>query len=155
MTAPSLGPDRVTARVPAKINLELLVGPVREDGFHALTTIYQAVNLHDEVTAEYADGWSIEVQGPGCQGVPVDDTNLALRAARLLADRADVLDPDALTIHKTIPVAGGMAGGSADAAAALVVAGRGATLVEGVAVAAEALDGGGAARLLDAWIAYP
>jgi 4-diphosphocytidyl-2-C-methyl-D-erythritol kinase len=120
MTAPSLGPDRVTARVPAKINLELLVGPLRADGYHGLTTIYQAINLHDEVTAEYADDWSVAVEGPGPEGVPADETNLALRAARLLAERADVLDPVTITIHKAIPVAGGMAGGSADAAAALV-----------------------------------
>lgn len=107
-------------RVPAKVNLELRVGPPREDGFHSLATVYHAVDIVDEVTVEVADEWGIEVRGPQAERVPADKSNSALRAARLLARKHKVDRPVRLTIDKSIPVAGGMAGGSADAAAALI-----------------------------------
>ena len=110
----------VTARVPAKVNLELMVGPRRPDGFHHLATVFQAVGLHDDVRVEPADDWGITVNGPYADLVPADDTNLAMRAARLLASEAGLDRPVHITIDKDIPVAGGMAGGSADAAGALV-----------------------------------
>lgn len=112
----------VTVRAPAKINLGLSVGAPRPDGYHALVTIYQAVSLYDEVKARpAADGEiSIKVTGEGADVVPLDDTNLAVQAARLLAKAHGVSDGAALSVHKTIAVAGGLAGGSADAAGALV-----------------------------------
>lgn len=110
----------VTVRAPAKINLELFVGPRGEDGYHALATVYQAVSIHDEVTAAYADEWGCSVSGRDADRVPTDESNLALKAARTLAERTGGQDPVHLSIRKEIPVAGGMAGGSADAAAALV-----------------------------------
>lgn len=112
----------VTVRAPAKINLGLSVGPPRPDGYHPLATIYQAVALYDEVKARPApDGaLSVSVTGEGHDVVPLDATNLAVRAAALLAKRFDVDEGVALSIHKTIPVAGGLAGGSTDAAGALV-----------------------------------
>jgi len=110
----------VTARVPAKVNLELMVGPRRADGFHHVATVFQAVGLHDDVSVEPADDWGITVNGPYADLVPADDTNLAMRAARLLASQAGIDVPVHITIDKDIPVAGGMAGGSADAAGALL-----------------------------------
>jgi len=110
----------VTVRVPAKVNLELMVGPRRADGFHHLATVFHAVGLHDDVCVEAADEWGVTVNGPQADLVPTDDTNLAMRAARLLAREAGIDSPVHLTIDKEIPVAGGMAGGSADAAGALV-----------------------------------
>lgn len=110
----------VEVRVPAKVNLELRVGPLRDDGFHALSTVYHAVDIADDVTVSRADDWSVEVTGPYADRVPADDSNLAYRAARLLASDRGVDDPVHIEIAKTIPVAGGMAGGSADAAATLV-----------------------------------
>lgn len=111
----------ITARVPAKINLELIVGPRRDDGFHHLATVFHAVGLYDDVSVEPADDWGITVNGPYAALVPADHTNLALRAARLLATQAGIEAPIHLTIDKDIPVAAGMAGGSADAAGALLV----------------------------------
>ncbi len=109
----------VTVRVPAKINLHLAVGAPRPDGYHDLVTVFHAVSLFDEVSVAPGEP-SVEVHGEGVSEVPADDTNLAWRAVQLLAERAD-RDPDvSLVIRKGIPVAGGMAGGSADAAAALV-----------------------------------
>jgi 4-diphosphocytidyl-2-C-methyl-D-erythritol kinase len=110
----------VTVRVPAKVNLELKVGPRRRDGYHELATVYMAVGLHDEVTVVPSDDWSVLVTGPYAARVPKDGTNLALRAARALGSKAGVDDPVSVVIHKEIPVAGGMAGGSADAAGALL-----------------------------------
>ena len=107
-------------RVPAKVNLHLGVGPVRPDGFHELTTVFHAVDLTDEIVATPADGLTITVRGEGAAHVPTDDRNLAWRAAALLAAHAGVPSRVHLAIDKTIPVAGGMAGGSADAAAALL-----------------------------------
>jgi 4-diphosphocytidyl-2-C-methyl-D-erythritol kinase len=107
-----------TVRVPAKVNLQLGVGPVRDDGYHDLVNVFHAVSLFDEVTATPAPTLTITVEGPA--GVPTGPDNLAARAALLLASHAGVEPRVALHIRKDIPVAGGMAGGSADAAAALV-----------------------------------
>ncbi|EFQ83765.1 4-(cytidine 5'-diphospho)-2-C-methyl-D-erythritol kinase [Aeromicrobium marinum DSM 15272] len=116
-----------TVRVPAKINLSLAVGPARDDGYHSLATVYQAVDLHDEVRATSRDDGRITVtvhsEAPSTgesDEVPVDDRNLAVRAADLLRETMGVEEGVDLAIRKAIPVAGGMAGGSADAAAALV-----------------------------------
>ncbi|KGN32795.1 4-diphosphocytidyl-2C-methyl-D-erythritol kinase [Knoellia sinensis KCTC 19936] len=124
MTSAHSDPAPVTVRVPAKVNLELLVGPLRDDGFHTLSTVYQAVNLHDDVTVAVNDEWACSVVGPYADVVPTDSNNLAVRAARLLADETAIDTPVHVTINKSIPVAGGMAGGSADAAAALVACDR-------------------------------
>lgn len=112
----------VVVRTPAKINLALLVGPRRSDGYHELASVYQAVSLYDEVTATSlpAGEISISVSGVGAEHVPVTEDNLAVRAASLLAEECAIDEGVALTIRKSIPVAGGMAGGSSDAAAALV-----------------------------------
>ncbi len=112
----------VTVRAPAKINLGLSIGAPQADGYHSLVTIYQAISLYDEVKARPADAGQItlRVTGEGDDVVPLDDTNLAVQAAVLLAKRYNVSEGAALSVHKTIAVAGGLAGGSADAAGALV-----------------------------------
>jgi 4-diphosphocytidyl-2-C-methyl-D-erythritol kinase len=112
-------PTPVTVRVPAKINLHLAVGAPRADGYHELVTVFHAVSLYDEVSVA-AGRPGIEVHGDGAAEVPADETNLAWRAVQLLAGRAGREPEVALVLRKGIPVAGGMAGGSADAAAALV-----------------------------------
>ncbi|TQF03717.1 4-(cytidine 5'-diphospho)-2-C-methyl-D-erythritol kinase [Kitasatospora acidiphila] len=110
----------IAVRVPAKVNVQLGVGGLRADGFHDLANVFFAVALGDEVTAVFGQGVTISCSGPDADQVPLDDTNLAARAARLLAARHGI-EPDVhLHIAKAIPVAGGMAGGSADGAAALV-----------------------------------
>jgi 4-diphosphocytidyl-2-C-methyl-D-erythritol kinase len=112
----------VTVRVPAKVNLQLSVGPLRADGFHALATVFQAVSLADEIVARPREsgGISLSISGDDVEGLPLDSANLAYRAAELLAAHAGIDPAVDLHIHKAIPVAGGMAGGSADAAGALV-----------------------------------
>jgi 4-diphosphocytidyl-2-C-methyl-D-erythritol kinase len=113
----------VTVRAPAKINLQLSVGLPGADGYHPLATVFHAVSLYDEVTASPlpdGSGVQVEVDGDAAGAVPRDGTNLAVRAARLLAEQTGVPADVRLRIHKEIPVAGGMAGGSADAAATLV-----------------------------------
>ena len=125
-------------RVPAKINLQLSVGPARPDGFHELVTVFHAVSLYDEVTVTAAERGRVTVAGEGADSVPSDEGNLAMRAAAALAKAAGLPPrrgprvvsegaPDgtgrpgvAIEIRKRIPVAAGLAGGSADAAAALV-----------------------------------
>jgi 4-diphosphocytidyl-2-C-methyl-D-erythritol kinase len=108
------------------VNLLLEVGPPMPDGYHGLATVFHAVSLFDEVIAtecdpaDDVDDIAVTVEGPGARDVPVDERNLAVRAALLLSDYADDHEPLRLHIRKGIPVAGGMAGGSADAAAALV-----------------------------------
>jgi 4-diphosphocytidyl-2-C-methyl-D-erythritol kinase len=175
----------VTVRVPAKINLQLAVGPLRPDGYHDLVTVFHAISLFDEVTVAVADDDdrrgvrggvppgddrrgvrggvppgddSVTVTGEGVAEVPADGDNLALRAVRALRDAvtgreavavgdgaAVPLTPQApavrVAIAKKIPVAGGMAGGSADAAAAIVACdalwGTGLSLAELSDVAAQ------------------
>lgn len=111
-------------RVPGKVNLALRVGARREDGYHELATIFQAVSLYDEVEASLGEGVTCEMLGTQAHLVQVGDNNLAVRAACLLAERFNVTDGVHLVIDKRIPVAGGMAGGSADAAAALLACAR-------------------------------
>lgn len=122
MTASNLVTMRsaVSVTVPAKVNLQLGVGPVRPDGYHELVTIFHAVDLVDRVAAKHAEGITVRVNGEDADSVPVDETNLAWRAAVALAEYADVAADVDLEIVKAIPVAGGMAGGSADAAATLI-----------------------------------
>ncbi|WP_128375913.1 4-(cytidine 5'-diphospho)-2-C-methyl-D-erythritol kinase [Streptomyces cavernae] len=110
----------VTVRVPAKVNVQLAVGAARPDGFHDLANVFLAVGLFDEVTATPSDELRITCEGPDAAEVPLDRTNLAARAALTLAERHGVPPAVHLHIAKDIPVAGGMAGGSADAAGALV-----------------------------------
>lgn len=112
--------DAVTVRVPAKINLYLSVGKTRADGFHDLTTVYQAVSLYDDVTVTRGGSLSVVVRGESADLVPTDSTNLAARAVLALAERSGQSPDVDVLIRKGIPVAGGCAGGSADAAAALV-----------------------------------
>ncbi|MEU2350298.1 4-(cytidine 5'-diphospho)-2-C-methyl-D-erythritol kinase [Modestobacter sp. NPDC049651] len=130
--ATSGGPGRiagngaVVARAPAKVNVHLGVGPLRDDGFHELQTVYLAVSLFDTVTVRPSSGLSIAVRGEGAAAgrgpasVPTDQRNLVWRAAELLARHAGVAADAHLEIDKSIPAAAGLAGGSADAAAALV-----------------------------------
>lgn len=117
--APTL-PGAVTVRAPAKVNLELRVGPRRPDGFHDLATVFQAVSLHDEISVTRWSEWQVVPAGTYAALVPTNGDNLAVRAARLVAEQWDVDEKLSIRIDKDIPVAGGMAGGSADAAAALV-----------------------------------
>jgi 4-diphosphocytidyl-2-C-methyl-D-erythritol kinase len=110
----------VTVTAPAKINLQLAVGPVRADGYHSLVTVFHAVSLLDEVTVRAASHTSILVDGEDAALVPADESNLAWQAAMALATAAEVTDAVRIEIRKRIPVAAGLAGGSADAAATLV-----------------------------------
>lgn len=109
--------------MPAKINLHLAVGDRRRDGYHDLTTVFQALSLTDEVVVAAADDPGVEVTGDGAAAVPSGPDNLAWRAVETLAEYVgrDVAGTRVrVLIRKAIPVAGGMAGGSADAAATLV-----------------------------------
>lgn len=117
----------VTVRAPGKLNLQLSVGHCQEDGYHPLATVFQAVDLYETVTATArADSdYTLElVMLPTVKSdagaVPLDESNLVMRAARAVAARYGVSTGVDLVIVKGVPVAGGMAGGSADAAAALV-----------------------------------
>ncbi|KUI20218.1 4-diphosphocytidyl-2C-methyl-D-erythritol kinase [Mycobacterium sp. GA-1285] len=110
----------VTVRVPGKVNLYLEVGDRRDDGYHELTTVFHAVSLLDEVTVSNADMLSLEMSGEGAESLPADERNLAWQAAELMAEHVGRAPDVAISIEKSIPVAGGMAGGSADAAAVLV-----------------------------------
>lgn len=115
-------------RVPAKVNLQLSVGPLRPDGYHDLVTVFHAISLADDVTVALADRDSVTVTGEGAGQVPANRDNLALRAVSALraatgagsASGAGSAPGVAVTIRKRIPVAAGLAGGSADAAATLV-----------------------------------
>ena len=113
----------VTVRVPAKVNLQLSVGPPRGDGYHDLVTVFHAVSLFDEVSVRPAERTSVVVTGEDAASVPAGRANLAARAARALATASMRRRGKAavrIEIRKRIPVAAGLAGGSADAAATLV-----------------------------------
>ena len=113
----------VTARVPAKVNLQLSVGPLGADGFHEVTTVFQAISLFDDVTVATANkgaGIKISITGQTSGGVPADNSNLAVKAAQLMIKNYDLPEDLVIKLKKEIPVAGGMAGGSADAAGVIV-----------------------------------
>jgi 4-diphosphocytidyl-2-C-methyl-D-erythritol kinase len=113
--------DSVHVRAPGKINVFMRVGAVMEDGYHDVATAYQAVSLYEDVRAYPDDEFSVAFSGSiDTSGLPLDDTNLAIKAARLLAKRTGYTGGVRLEIEKHVPVAGGMGGGSADAAATLV-----------------------------------
>ncbi len=115
--------SELIVRAPAKINLHLGVGAPREDGFHPLETVYQAIGLYDDLEVSAADDWKLELDPADYvdeSAVPLDGDNIVARAAQLLAEEAGKKVRGHVLIRKGIPVAGGMAGGSADAAAALV-----------------------------------
>ena len=119
----------VVVRAPAKLNLALHVGPLRMDRFHEIAIVYQAVDLYDEVAAGARRDGVVSVETRDGTGSPVvgvddDERNLAVRAALALRSRSGVRDGVHLRVRKRIPVAGGMAGGSADAAATLVACNR-------------------------------
>lgn len=119
--------DAITVRAPAKINLHLGVGGLGEDGFHPLDTVYQAIGIYDDLVVRAADTWHVGVQAAdhvAQDALPALGDNLVDRAARVLADFHGVPLTGDVRIAKDIPVAGGMAGGSADAAAALVALDR-------------------------------
>jgi 4-diphosphocytidyl-2-C-methyl-D-erythritol kinase len=110
----------VRVRVPAKVNLHLAVGHRRPDGYHDLVTVFHAVDLVDEVVVTTADRLALTVTGEGAADLAVDESNLAWQAAVVLAEAAGIDPAVRIELHKAIPVAGGMAGGSADAAGALL-----------------------------------
>ena len=112
--------DKTTVRVPGKINLQLSVGPLAKDGYHELATVFQSVSLYDEVTLKLIDGDEIKVNTEGKSGVPDGKDNLAYQAIELMRRKFEVKDGIEIKIKKEIPIAGGMAGGSANAGAAIV-----------------------------------
>ncbi len=111
----------VTAVAPGKINVYLRVGPLGEDGYHTVATIYQAVSLFEEVTVTESDDFSVRFSGPiDTSHLKVDESNLVIRAARAVAAASGFAGGARLDVVKSVPIAGGMGGGSADAAATLV-----------------------------------
>ena len=120
-------PDGITVRAAAKVNLHLGVGAARADGFHPLATVYQAIGMYDDVTVTDAPSWSLAVTAHpriDVSEVPLDEHNIAWRAGRVLAAHHRLRRAASIGIEKGIPVAGGLAGGSADAAATLLALDR-------------------------------
>lgn len=111
--------NQVAVRVPGKINLQLSVGPLQRDGYHELATVFQSVSLFDEITVSQIES-GIEITSDSKSNIPLDKENLAFRAAEIMCKKFDIETGLAIKIKKEIPVAGGMAGGSADAGGAIV-----------------------------------
>jgi 4-diphosphocytidyl-2-C-methyl-D-erythritol kinase len=115
------GYSSVTARAYGKINVFLAVGPQMDDGYHELVTVFQSLNLSETVTLTVSDAHSVSLTGRYADTtVPLDESNLALAAVLALAEATGTAVPVSVAIEKNVPVAGGMGGGSADAAAALL-----------------------------------
>ncbi len=112
--------DRAVVRVPGKINLQLSVGPLQKDGYHELATVFQSVSLYDELTLTVLDSDEIVIESDGKSGIPDGKENLAFRAAELMRRSFEIESGIAIKIKKEIPIAGGMAGGSANAGATIV-----------------------------------
>jgi 4-diphosphocytidyl-2-C-methyl-D-erythritol kinase len=113
----------VTVRVPAKVNLQLSVGPKEADGYHNLVSVFQAISIFDDITiklGEPGSGLTISISGDQTHGVPADANNLAAKAVALISKEYDLTVDAHIEIKKSIPVAGGMAGGSADAAGTII-----------------------------------
>ncbi|MFM1937550.1 MAG: hypothetical protein RLZZ320_408 [Actinomycetota bacterium] len=115
-------PSYVVTRAPGKINLQLSVGPLQTDGYHPVATVFQAVSLFDDVRISFSDkpGISLAASGKVSELLPLDKNNLAFKAAELMCKKFEITDGLAITLTKEIPIAGGMAGGSADAGATIV-----------------------------------
>jgi 4-diphosphocytidyl-2-C-methyl-D-erythritol kinase len=111
--------NQVAVRVPGKINLQLSVGPLARDGYHELATVFQSVSLFDEITVSQIES-GIEITSDSKSNIPLDKENLAFRAAEIMRKKFDIESGLAIKIKKEIPVAGGMAGGSADAGGTIV-----------------------------------
>jgi 4-diphosphocytidyl-2-C-methyl-D-erythritol kinase len=110
----------VEVQVPAKVNLQLAVGPKESDGYHEVVTVFQAVSILDTLRIQSSDSFSISISGDYVNGVPIDNNNLVSKAVDLMADKFGTDRNLDISINKKIPVAGGMAGGSADAAGTLL-----------------------------------
>lgn len=110
----------VEVQVPAKVNLQLSVGPKKADGYHEVVTVFQAISLFDNLRISRSEQFDITLEGDFINGVPVDQSNLVAKAVDLMADKYEIDKNLSIEINKSIPVAGGMAGGSADAAATLL-----------------------------------
>jgi 4-diphosphocytidyl-2-C-methyl-D-erythritol kinase len=120
----------VVASAPGKVNVFFNVGALGEDGFHEVASCYQALALREKVHIEHSGKLEISFHGNFAElsreKVPQDETNLVYRAAEILSNKRPNSNPQLLSfaIHKDVPIAGGMAGGSADAAAALMAINR-------------------------------
>lgn len=107
-------------QVPAKVNLQLSVGPKESDGYHEVVTVFQAISLFDNLKISRSNQFEINLKGDYVNGVPTDQSNLVYKAVQLMSEKFDTDNSLEIEITKSIPVAGGMAGGSADAAATLL-----------------------------------
>jgi 4-diphosphocytidyl-2-C-methyl-D-erythritol kinase len=116
----------VVASAPGKLNLAFRVGARRADGYHSVVSVYQELSLRETVVVSANHEWSLALSGSLPEdrllSVPLDGNNLAFKAAKKLAELAGLVNPYpvAIGIDKQVPVAGGMGGGSADAAATLI-----------------------------------
>jgi len=110
----------VEVQAPAKVNLQLSVGPKEADGYHQVVTVFQAVSLMDVIKISESDQFGISIKGDYTTGIPLDQSNLIFKAVQLMSEKFDTSTSLDFEINKSIPVAGGMAGGSADAAASLL-----------------------------------
>jgi 4-diphosphocytidyl-2-C-methyl-D-erythritol kinase len=110
----------VEVQVPAKVNLQLSVGPKESDGYHEVVTVFQAISLFDNLKISRSNQFEINLKGDYVNGVPTDQSNLVYKAVQLMSEKFDTDNSLEIEITKSIPVAGGMAGGSADAAATLL-----------------------------------
>ena len=115
-------PSYVVTRAPGKINLQLSVGPIQSDGYHPVATVFQAVSLFDEVKVSHSSNSGINLSATGKVSdlLPLDKSNLAFKAAELMCKKFEINDGLEISLQKEIPIAGGMAGGSADAGATIV-----------------------------------
>ena len=115
-------PSYVVTRAPGKINLQLSVGPLQADGYHPVATVFQAVSLFDDVKVSFSNnsGISLSATGKISDLLPLDKNNLAYKAAELMCRKFEIKDGLDISLTKEIPIAGGMAGGSADAGATIV-----------------------------------
>jgi len=109
----------VSVRAPAKVNLYLHVTGKRPDGYHLLDSLFVFATDGDVIRVRNADALSLEITGTYARALPVSDDNIVLKAARALADAAGIQPKAEITLEKNLPVASGIGGGSADAAATL------------------------------------
>ncbi|KAJ5383812.1 Ribosomal protein S5 domain 2-type fold subgroup [Penicillium concentricum] len=117
----TITPRSISLQVPAKLNPQLRVGPLREDGYHDITLVYQAISIYDTLHISHNPaGPTITVTGTESERIPTDGRNLVLRAARALAHHVGFEPHVHFDLIKAIPTQAGLGGGSADAAAALV-----------------------------------